>query len=95
MKIGLFQLDAGATENPRYQIGSPVFDEITISLSDKYYSGKRFRIVTKNNSKEDVYVQSVKLNGKTLDRMYLLHNEIVSGGELVLEMDDKPNKNLK
>jgi len=95
MKIGLFQLDAGATENPRYQIGSPVFDEITISLSDKYYTGKKFKIITKNNSKENVYIQSVKLNGNALNRMYLLHNEIVSGGELVLEMDDKPNKNLK
>ena len=95
MKIGLFQLDAGASENPKYQIGSPIFDEITISLSDKYYSGKDFKITAKNNSKENLYIQSVKLNGKQLNRMYLLHNEIISGGELVLEMGSQPNKNLK
>ncbi len=95
MKIGLFQLDAGATENPIYQIGSPVFDEITISLDKQYYSGKTFKIVTKNNSKLNVYVQSAKLNGKELNRMFLYHDEIVSGGELILNMGASPNKNLK
>ncbi len=95
MKIGLFQVDAGATKNPRYLIGSPIFDEITISLSDKYYSGKTFKIATKNNSEKNIYVQSVSLNGKPLNRMFLYHNEIVSGGELTLEMGDQPNKELK
>lgn len=95
MKIGLFQLDAGATQNPKYLIGSPIFEEITISLDSKYYSGKTFKIIAKNNSKENKYVQSASLNGKLLNRMYLLHNEIISGGELVLEMDAEPNKNLK
>jgi predicted alpha-1,2-mannosidase len=95
MKIGLFQLDAGATEKPKYQIGSPIFDEITISLSDKYYSGKTFRIVVNNNSKENIYVQSVQLNGEGLNRMFLYHNEIISGGELVLKMGPEPNKKLK
>ena len=95
MKIGLFQLDAGATENPKYQIGSPIFNEITISLSDKYYSGKQFVIIANNNSKENLYIQSVKLNGKTLNRMFLLHDEIVSGGKLILEMGAEPNKKLK
>ena len=95
MKIGLFQLDAGATENPKYQIGSPIFDEIKITLSNQYYPGKEFKIIANNNSKENKYVQSVKLNGETLNRMYLLHNEIVTGGELVLEMGPEPNKKLK
>jgi len=95
MKIGLFQPDAGATENPVYQIGSPIFDEITISLDEKYYKGKTFKIVTNNNSKTNVYVQSVKLNGKDLNRMFLYHNEIISGGELILEMGSVPNKKLQ
>ncbi len=95
MKIGLFQLDAGATENPKYQIGSPIFDEITIALDKNYYSGKQFKINVINNSKKNVYIQTVRLNGKILDRMYLLHNEIISGGELILEMGEEPNKILK
>jgi putative alpha-1,2-mannosidase len=95
MKIGLFQLDAGAKDNPAYQIGSPIFDEITITLDNRYYTGKTFKITTSNNSRENIYIQSVKLNGKLLTRMYLLHKEIVSGGELVLEMGPAPNKKLK
>jgi len=95
MKIGLFQLDAGAAENPKYQIGSPIFNEITISLDNKYYSGKQFRIVAQNNSKENLYIQSVKLNGQPLNRMFLYHNEIISGGELFLKMGAEPNKELK
>lgn len=95
MKIGLFQLDAGAEENPKYLIGSPLFNEITISLDNQYYPGKTFRIVSKNNSKENLYIQSVQLNGKTLNRMYLHHDEIIAGGELLLEMGAAPNRNLK
>lgn len=95
MKIGLFQPDAGATENPRYLIGSPIFDEITISLDNHYYPGKTFKIICKNNSRKNMYVQSASLNGTTLNRMYLLHHEIISGGELILEMGSEPNKNLK
>jgi len=95
MKIGLFQLDAGATENPKYQIGSPIFDEISISLSDTYYSGKNFKIIARNNSKKNIYVQNVQLNGKNLDRMHLFHNEIIDGGELILEMGPEPNSKSK
>lgn len=95
MKIGLFQLDGGTTENPVYQIGSPVFNKIAITLDNKYYQGKQFIINAKNNSKENLYVQSVKLNGKSLNRMFLYHNEIVTGGELVLEMGPEPMKGDK
>lgn len=95
MKIGLFQLDAGATENPVYQIGSPIFDTISISLDDQYYTGKSFNIITKNNSPKNIYVQSVKLNGNNLNRMFLYHSEIVSGGKLELEMGPEPNKSLQ
>ncbi len=91
MKIGLFQLDAGAEENPKYLIGSPLFDEITISLDNQYYPGKTFNIIAKNNSKENLYIQSVQLNGNPLNRLYLHHNEIIAGGKLVLEMGPVPN----
>ncbi|QGY46622.1 glycoside hydrolase family 92 protein [Maribellus comscasis] len=95
MKIGLFQLDGGTTEDPVYLIGSPVFDEINISLDNQYYQGKNFKISTENNSKKNIYVQSVTLNGNPLNRMYLLHSEITKGGELHLLMGPEPNKKLK
>ena len=95
MKIGLFQLDGGTTEDPVYLIGSPVFDEITIALDGHYYPGTTFKIVAENNSKKNLYVQSVTLNGQPLNRMFLRHSEISNGGELHLVMGPEPNKKLK
>jgi predicted alpha-1,2-mannosidase len=95
MKIGLFQLDAGAEENPKYLIGSPLFNEITISLDSQYYPGKTFTIIAKNNSKENLYIQSVQLNGNPVKRLYLHHSEIIAGGKLVLEMGPAPNLKMK
>lgn len=89
MKIGLFQLTGGCETDPVYQIGSPIFDEIAIDLSDEYYSGKTFTIKVYNNSKENVYVQSIKLNGELLDRFYITHSEIIGGGLLEIEMSDQ------
>lgn len=92
MKIGLFQLDGGTTKDPVYQIGSPSFDYIEIKLDGNYYEGDKFVIKARNNSKENVYIQSLKLNGQELDRYYLLHSEIVAGGTLELEMGPEPKK---
>jgi putative alpha-1,2-mannosidase len=51
-----------APAEPVYSIGRPVFDKVEINLPD----GKVFSIVAKNNSAENMYVQSVKLNGEPL-----------------------------
>lgn len=94
MKIGLFQLTAGTEPDPIYWIGSPIFDRITITLDERYYPGKTFRIEAANNSPDNVYVQSIRLNGKPLKRTYLRHSEIVGGGHLELVMGAEPNKAL-
>ncbi|GAA3647027.1 GH92 family glycosyl hydrolase [Flavivirga jejuensis] len=75
-----------------YQITSPVFDAIEIQLDNKYYSGKTLKITTKNNSKENRYIQSIKLNNKTLNRYYVTHEELVNGAVLELEMGNQPKK---
>ncbi|MDO6446966.1 GH92 family glycosyl hydrolase [Colwellia sp. 1_MG-2023] len=90
MKIGLFQVDGGTSERPKYQIGSPIFDKVTISLDENYYSGKTFTIETRNNSKDNVYIQTITLNDKPLNRHFLYHDEIVKGGHLVLDMSATP-----
>jgi putative alpha-1,2-mannosidase len=41
---------------------------------------------------KNVYVKSLKINGKTIDRNYILHNEIMNGGEFVFEMSETPIK---
>lgn len=88
-KIGLFQMNGGTEENPEYQIGSPIFDKITIELNPNYYSGKTFTINAINNSIENVYVNKVLLNNKLINSFNLSHDEIINGGNLILEMSDK------
>jgi predicted alpha-1,2-mannosidase len=95
MKIGLFQLTAGTETDPIYLIGSPIFDKVSITLDNQYYSGKKFVIETHNNSATNLYIQSIKLNGKALNRTFIKHSEIINGGLLQLEMGSKPNTLLK
>ena len=90
--IGLFEMDGGASTNPVYEIAGPLFEKITIRLDDKYYSGKEFVIIAKNNSKVNKYIQSATLNGKPLNKFWFTHSELVKGGKLILEMGPEPNK---
>ncbi len=92
IKTGLFSVDGGVNHDPFYEIGSPIFDKITINLNSDYYSGKTFVIRAENNSNENYYIQSATLNGKELNRPWIKHNVVVSGGELELKMGPDPNK---
>jgi predicted alpha-1,2-mannosidase len=74
----------------KYQITSPVFSKIDIKLDEKYYSGKTFTIKTNNNASENIYIQSMELNGKPLDRHWISHQEIVGGGLLEMKMGPSP-----
>lgn len=71
-----------------YYFGSPLHKKAIIKLEN----GKTFTVVAKNNSTRNKYIQSVTLNGKELNRLYIKHEEIMSGGELVFEMGTTPNK---
>lgn len=88
--IGLQQVCPG---DLRYEITSPVFEEITIQLDPNYASGKTFTVIAKNNSPENIYIQTAKLNGAELERCYLDYTEIATGGMLELEMGPQPNTN--
>ena len=88
--IGLHPICPG---DNRFEITSPVFDEVTLHLDPKYASGKTFSVMAKNNGPENYYIQSATLNGKPLSRSYLNYNEITAGGTLELEMGEAPNKN--
>lgn len=81
--IGLHPVSPG---DGIYQITSPVFSRVTLNLDTEYYSGKTFTIIAENNSEENIYIHSVTLNGKSLDRFWLTHEEITGGGTLLLEM---------
>ncbi|MCB9304201.1 MAG: glycoside hydrolase family 92 protein [Lewinellaceae bacterium] len=91
--MGLFDVKGLSDREPKMQLGSPVFDRITIDLNADYASGKTFVIETHNNSPENVYVQSATFNGNPLDEAQLNYSDIVNGGKLVLEMGPAPNQN--
>lgn len=74
-----------------YLLTSPVFSKVSIRLDNNYYPGKEFTVVAHNNSKENKYIQQVKLNGKTLKRSWIKHEEIAKGGKLEFFMGPQPN----
>ncbi|MCU0787360.1 MAG: GH92 family glycosyl hydrolase [Verrucomicrobia bacterium] len=71
---------------PVYDLGSPIFDQVTIHLP----GGKALEIVARNNSVDNKYIQDVKLNGESIDRVWFRHDEIVNGATLVLQMGNTP-----
>lgn len=76
-----------------YVIGSPLFDQVTIHLDRRFYPGRKFTIIARDNSPQNIYIQSAKLNGMPLARAWLRHDEIVAGGTLEFQMGSMPNKN--
>ena len=69
---------------PIYEIGRPIFDKVTIHLSN----GKDFVIQAKNNSVENKYIRSMKLNGEDLAEPRFSHFDLMKGGELIFEMEN-------
>lgn len=69
---------------PVYEIGRPIFDKVTIHLSN----GKDFVIQAKNNSVENKYIRSMKLNGEELAKPRFSHFDLMKGGELIFEMEN-------
>ncbi len=72
-----------------YVIGSPLVNRAKINNPA---TGTTFSIIADNNSPENCYIQSAKLNGKELTRSWFTHADIVAGGELYFRMGHKPNK---
>lgn len=91
--IGLFDVKGLTDENPSFALGAPLFDKVTIRLSDKYYSGKEFVITTSGNKKGTSYVQQYSLNGQQLHEPRIPFSEIVKGGRLDIQMGNSPKDN--
>jgi predicted alpha-1,2-mannosidase len=71
-----------------WSIGRPIFDRVTIPVSD----GKILTVVAINNSRENKYVQSVKVNGNGQDSPWLRHDELMNGATVEITMGSEPNK---
>ena len=70
--------------NMHYQIASPVFSKITITLNPEYYPGKTFVIEAKNTVKDNCCISSLELNGRPYKKYILSHQDIIKGGRMVL-----------
>ena len=82
--LGFYPVCPGTGE---YALGSPLFDKVTLTLPDE----KTFVIRAEGNSSSRPYIRRATLNGRELTHNYLMHDELLQGGELVLEMDSIPN----
>jgi len=74
--------------NGAYVFGSPLFDQAELSLP----GGKSFKIIVKNNGENNIYIQSIKLNGKTYSKAYITHKDIMRGGRLEIVMGPEPGR---
>ena len=82
--LGLYP-DVG---EPSYQIGSPFFEEAEIALEN----GGKIKIIAKNNSRENKYVKSLKINGENHEKLNIPHGKLKSGAVLEFEMSERPKK---
>ena len=69
-----------------YVFGSPLFDKASLTLQ----GGKTFTVKTVNNSPENIYIQSVTLNGQPYKNSFIRHTDILKGGILQITMGNKP-----
>ncbi|HTN19656.1 MAG TPA: GH92 family glycosyl hydrolase [Pelobium sp.] len=83
--LGIYSVCPGTDQ---YVIGSPVFKKATITLENR----KKFIIQADNNSKDNVYIQSAKLNGEVFEHNFITYKDIINGGILHFEMGAQPNK---
>jgi len=84
-KLGFYPVTPGS---PTYNIGSPIFTESVINLGN----GKEFRIIAKNCSADNKYIQSAKLNGTDWTKPWFSHDDIKDGGTLELVMGSIADK---
>jgi predicted alpha-1,2-mannosidase len=82
--LGLYQVNP---VNGMFVFGSPIVDEARLKVGN----GKIFHITVKNNSAANRYIQRITLNGKGYEKSYLLYKDIMAGGELLIEMSERPS----
>jgi predicted alpha-1,2-mannosidase len=83
--LGFYPVTPGSSD---YAIGSPLIKEAILHLEN----GKTLTIKANNQSKENVYVHSVSVNGTNLSSLLLSHQDIMNGGEIIFEMNATPKK---
>lgn len=83
--MGMYQVNPSAGI---FVFGSPLFDKVQINFE----GNTSFSIIAENNSKDNIYIQSVKLNGLAYDKAYVCYSDIIRGGNLIFKMGNKPKR---
>ena len=84
--LGFYTVCPGTDQ---YVLGTPLFKSVKLHLEN----GKTVVIDSNNNSLENRYVQSMKVNGKAYTRNYLTHDQLLKGIRIHYQMSPTPNKN--
>ncbi len=92
--LGLFDVKGLTEIDPKFQIGAPLFDKVTVRLNKDYYLGEKFVIEAKKQAVGDCYLQDISLNNRPQDTVQLPFSEVVKGGKLVLGLGASPNEEL-
>ena len=83
--LGFYTVCPGTDQ---YVLGTPLFKSVKLHLEN----GKTVTIDATNNSCENRYIKTMKLNGKNYSRNYLTHAQLMSGAKIQYQMDAVPNK---
>lgn len=75
--LGLFDVKGLTEIDPKFQIGAPLFDKITVRLNKDYYPGEKFVIEAKKQAVGDCYLQDISLNNRPQDTVQLPFSEVV------------------
>ena len=73
-----------------FVFGSPRFEKMSVKVRD----GKTFTVEAENNTKENIYIQKVFLNGKPYKKTYITYEDIMNGSTLKFVMGKRPNKSF-
>lgn len=75
--LGLFDVKGLTEIDPKFQIGAPLFDKVTVRLNKDYYPGEKFVIEAKKQAVGDCYLQDISLNNRPQDTVQLPFSEVV------------------
>lgn len=84
--LGFYPVCPGTDE---YVIGAPLFKKATLHFEN----GNNLVIDAQNNSKENLYIESLRVNGQESTRNYLKHADLLQGGTIEFKMGSQPNLN--
>lgn len=83
--LGFYPVNPASGE---YVIGTPMLEEAVIQLPD----GKQFIVKAPRKKESDIYIRSMKLNGKKYTKTFITHQDLINGGTLEFVMSAKPNR---